>query len=163
MRNVYPWMAQPRLRGYQKKRKHNYTTEFDRWMREVDMNAREVALALDIPEQRVKDLQAGWRNGRLNGGLVPSFATRYAMAALLEGLNPIGDNPDCYDLRDRLGQAGFDAGLEPWPAGDKYVINPYQKQPGRFRKLPVVQPPPAPKSPPVTRPTARKRVLVPKV
>jgi len=163
MRNVYVWMARPRLQGYRKQSRKSYNTEFDRWMREIDMNTREVATALDIPEQRVIDLRAGWRDGRINGAMVPSFATRYAMAALLAGLRPVIETPDCYDLRDRLAQAAHDAGLEPWPQGEKFTTNPYARGDQRANRLLARQvaakasePAPAPAKKP------RKRVLQPR-
>lgn len=131
-RNLYLWMGVPRLRGYQHRSKQTYDTEFDRWLQKMDWNCREAATELDIPYQRVRDLRAGWCAGQLNGGILPSIMTRYAMAALAAGIQPVHYTADCYDLRDRLAQAAHDAGLEPWPAG----IMP-ERNPDSARKRPL--------------------------
>ena len=132
MRNAYHWMAKPRHEDYKpdKRRKGAVPTEFDRWLRHMNWSMRVAALELDIPEARIVHLRSGWRGGRLNGGIVPSFATRYAMVALAAGLRPVPENPDCVDLRDRLAQAAHDAGLDPWPAGEKFARNPNARSKG---------------------------------
>jgi hypothetical protein len=129
-------------------------------MQEIDMNNREVAMALDIPEQRVRDLRAGWLTGVTNAGIVPSFITRYAMVALLHDLRPVRTNPECYDLVVRLGQAAFDAGLEPWPAGELKLVNPRKKRPGEARKAWEAKM--AAEAAKKKEPRKLKRVLVPK-
>lgn len=167
-RNQYTWMGKPRLRGYRHTKRSHCNTEFDRWMRVVDMNSREVAEVLDIPEDRIADLRSGWRGGRLNGGIVPSFITRYAMAAVLEGLQPAPVSAECYDMVVRLGQAAHDAGLTPWPAGELLRKMPRPDAAGEFpnEESEVKR---APKPPAEKRPGPRikwsaggKRILTPK-
>lgn len=130
-RNLYKWMSGKLMKGYRSSNRTGHT-EFDRWMRECDFSIREATVALDIPESRVMDLRNGWKAGRIGGGIVPSFATCYAMAAIKAGLTAVPMNADCVDLRDRLAQAAFDAGLEPWPAGEVMTSCPYIKEPGRY-------------------------------
>lgn len=117
-RNAYLWMASPRKPGYVQPTEIAYGTQFDAWLHHMGWSCREAALALDIPEQRTRDLRAGWRQARINGGMLPSIMTRLAMSACAAGIPPAKETPDCYDLRDRLAQAASDAGLDPWPAGE---------------------------------------------
>ena len=137
MRNAYLWMAQTRLRGYRKSDTRAYDTEFDRWMREMNLNTREAALLLDLPHQRICDLRAGWRTGRLNGGIVPNFITCYAMSALKAGLQAGPETAESYDIVVRLGQAAFEAGLAPWPPGELLLVNPNTRRPGKLRQHPM--------------------------
>ena len=168
MRNAYIWMTKPRLRGFQEARKGSYDTEFDRWMRHMNFNAREVCEAMDLPEARVRELRSGWRGGRINGGMVPGCITRYAMAALAAGLRPAPVTPECYDLVVRLGQAAFDVGLPAWPAGE-VATKPPKFDPERQKTAKPERKPRQKKSPSEKRPGAKikwsasgKRILSPR-
>lgn len=159
MRNVYHWMARPRLQGFKKDRRiPDHGTEFDRWLREMNFNRREAAMALDLPEQRIRDLQAGWRNGRLNGGILPSIVTRLAMAAISAGVRPVPPDTECWDMVVRLAQAADNAGLAPWPPGKLLLKNPAEAR--RKGPLERKQTPAAKTKPKIGRPPKVK--LTPK-
>ena len=122
-RNLYTWMTAARKEYYIGKDRPS-NTEFDRWMRECGFSRRGAALALDIPLSRVIEFRDGWTWARKRPAPLPSFITRYAMAAVAQGIAAVPIDSDLYDLRDRLAQAAYKAGIEPWPEGQKLTKPP---------------------------------------
>lgn len=112
-RNQYAWMGRRRKPGYAKNVKR-YNTIFDDWLREVDMNIREAAAALDLPEERCRQMQRGVIGHRGSRRLEPSMVTRFAMSAIQAYLTPSVISSDCFELRDRLADAAIRHGLAPW-------------------------------------------------
>lgn len=117
MRNAYAWMGKRRKPGYATTSKRQETL-FDNWLWRMNINIREAALLLDLPEQRCRHLQMGRHGHKLGRKMGPSAVTRLAMAAIFRGLPAALETPDCYELRDRLAEAAVAAGLAPWSESD---------------------------------------------